>query len=92
MTEEAKQGVRQPGVPARIRGQGLVPGILKAGDTFRYILDDGTTDYRLIPSGCIGVFHYEDKQISVIRDDCQAARRAIRAVSIVELSKELSNV
>lgn len=74
----AKQGVRQK---AWITSP---PFILNAGDFFCNINDIKDPQYQTIPDGCIGVVHddgdfeYGTGEVSVIRDDCQAARRAKR--------------
>ncbi len=70
---EAEQGVRQSGKPTT---DGNVT--LFAGDLFKCTKYPNNTNPRIyaIPKGCIGIVHDDDvEKISVVRDDCQAARR-----------------
>jgi hypothetical protein len=82
----AKQGVRQN---AETIGK---PNVLKAGEVFvvkKMLLDqDGSLEFLhnvsvCVPEGCIAIKHpekrHEQGSFSVIRDDCKAARKAIRS-------------
>ena len=72
--EDSPQGVRMQGIPE-------IPSdkrILFPGEVFLCTKFPNLPAKRLkIPEGCIGVHHDDEAmKISVIRDDCQAARRA----------------
>ena len=74
----AKQGIHQNGF-SKIIGK----TILKPGDVFIAMPIVGTTEDLVIPVGCIGVIHIDignPTTVSVIRDDCKAARKALRAI------------
>lgn len=80
----AKQGIRQmASLPEANDGQ-----VLKPGSSFilHNTADDGTIVY--IEQGTIGIVHKEDGDctVSVIRDDCKAARRALRNAKETEIS------
>ena len=72
----AQQGVRQQ----FWKGMSLKDGqILTPGMTFELFYSvDIITETVTIPEGTIGIVHADDATISVIRDDCKAARKAIR--------------
>lgn len=66
----ANKGVRQPAIVAGL------PKVLKFGESFTH--NNGSV--LAIPKDCIGVTHTgvgEPSTISVIRADCQGARRII---------------
>jgi hypothetical protein len=78
----ADQGVRQPAVVKR-NLPADVPGVLLPGRiiiNMRYV---NRPEEQTIPEGCIGIVHEADKQISIVRDDCKAARKAINAAKLV---------
>lgn len=82
--KNANQGVRQPAVVKRILPTDL-PNILLPGRTIINLKYPNRPEEQTIPEGCIGIIHIDDvKQISIVRDDCKAARKAIRAASIKE--------
>ena len=80
--EFAQQGVRQP---ACLQGEQLK--ILVAGAIFTAIGFPHCAKDLAIPKGCIGISEINSlgqvEAVSVIRDDCKAARKAIRAVETV---------
>jgi hypothetical protein len=74
----AQQGVRQRGFP-------FVTGtiIMHPGELLTLTPEVGGLDDFIIPNGCIRIVHCELNSfttISIIRDDCKAARKAIRLV------------
>ena len=72
----AQQGVRQLGWPQK---EGIV--VLMPGDIFNKVTSDAmSNEHLIIPKGTIGIFHIDETpfSISIIRDDCKAARKAIR--------------
>ena len=74
---DAKQGTRQPGIVYAEPG-----AILKPGDYYFTTGEYGCLNRWRIQEGTIGIYHGDEElQVSVIRDDCQAARRAIRAAA-----------
>lgn len=86
ITKFAKQGVRQPVWKTEPVRDGQ---ILKPGMTFDWFSSSNVNLETLtIPEGTIGIIHVdtvgnpimpmEEISISVIRDDCKAARKAIR--------------
>lgn len=68
----AEQGVHQSGIPV------WETIVLKAGDTFTTKENEILT----IPVGAVGIVHLgipsSETTISVIRDDCKAARKALK--------------
>ena len=79
----AQQGIRQNGFTNDLRKT-----ILKPGDVFIAMSAIGMTEDFAIPSGCIGVVHVTT--ISVIRDDCKAARKAMRLAEAT--TEELASI
>lgn len=67
----AEQGVRQPG---KANEAGKVT--LFQNDLFTSTRFPNKPRLMVIPKGCIGIVHEDaENEISVVRDDCQAARR-----------------
>lgn len=73
----AKQGVRQAGFSSMAANI----TVLKPGDVFISLSTAvGEAEDLTIPDGCIGIMHYDEglfTSVSVIRDDCKAARKAL---------------
>lgn len=86
----ASQGVRILATPASPTRN----NVIEAGKEINTIsnIDDSTT--LRIPTGCIGVIHRDvgkEMTISIIRDDCKAARKAIKNdVERIEREREMS--
>lgn len=77
-TKLAPQGIRQPAVVKRIlpndKSNILLPGRIII--SMKY---PNRPEEQSIPEGCIGIIHTDSvKEISIVRDDCKAARKAIR--------------
>lgn len=74
----AKQGIRRPGIPDDITKLILYPG-----DLVTFITPgSGVAKKHVIGIGTIGIVHCDEDifVISVIRDDCKAARKAIKDI------------
>ena len=79
--KESAQGIRIAGKAMRMVGQPHpeYAKVLKAGNCFYSLKDANNPEVLMVPVGCVGIIHDDaDNQISVVRNDCQAARRAIR--------------
>lgn len=70
MKKQAEQGVRQKGNPVK---EGVVT--LFAGDSFVSLRYPNKPETLCIPQGCVGLFHADTQEVSVVRDDAQAVRR-----------------
>lgn len=76
----AQQGIRQNAIPG-----GDLNKILKPGEIILVSIGYMEWDRQVIQEGTIGILHSDgddDITISVIRDDCKAARKAIRLSEI----------
>lgn len=71
MAHFADEGVRQNCITISRKT------LLTPGDKF-YKVIFGEAILQEIPVGRVGIIHSDDKQISVVRDDCKAARKAIQ--------------
>ena len=71
----AMQGVRQKGHPKTAS-----TSILKQGEVFISMRFPNKPEEFTVPEGCVGIVHKEDKEVSIVRDDCQAVRRAVAKV------------
>lgn len=74
---QAEQGIRQKGRPT-------VPGkkLLLPGDTFVSTRYPNAPETLTIPLQCVGLVHNDGEEtISVVYEDCQAAKRFIKKLS-----------
>lgn len=77
----ADQGVRQPAIAKRILPTDM-PNILMPGRAIVHLKYPNNPEEQIIPEGCIGIIHTGNvKEISIIRDDCKTARKALREAS-----------